>query len=320
MNAQAIVDSVNGLTGTQYAASRTNDGSAVTITSNVTDFSVAATGANSANVPLNSLGATSGEGDHLVAYAAGFGLTISKNSNTVTVSLNDEFEYHVTQADTKTLLGYTSNQSTTVTAVVAVRATQAFALDQFSTTESYSLKIDGNDVAFAHEAETAGTAALTMVGSQQGTNYSIAMSAKGVNKTIEFQGGNSTRPAQNPEVTGGRGCVQSQTVTLTLENAVVAQLNTFYKFVRSSDGMVVVVNVSTGLLPMGPHLQRHWHNNSLLRPLPMAICPSSQDCLRPATARSSPSRQTKPSLSLPPMQTRKVSWSASTTILHKPPP
>ena len=50
VNAQAIVDSVNGLTGTQYAASRTNDGSAVTITSNVTDFSVAATGANSANV------------------------------------------------------------------------------------------------------------------------------------------------------------------------------------------------------------------------------------------------------------------------------
>ena len=40
--------------------------------------------------------------------------------------------------------------------------------------------------------------------------------------------------------------VQSQTVTLTLENAVVAQLNTFYKFVRSSDGMVAVVNVSTG--------------------------------------------------------------------------
>ena len=196
VNAQAIVDSVNGLTGTQYAASRTNDGSAVTITSNVTDFSVAATGANSANVPLNSLGATSGEGDHLVAYAAGFGLTISKNSNTVTVSLNDEFEYHVTQADTKTLLGYTSNQSTTVTAVVAVRATQAFALDQFSTTtESYSLKIDGNDVAFAHEAETAGTAALTMkVGSQQGTNYSIAMSAKGVNKTIEFKAETPTRP------------------------------------------------------------------------------------------------------------------------------
>ena len=200
VQAQTIVDNVNALQNPRYSATleTENEGlnAFVRITSSTENFLVQGLG-NPAN-PLAEMGSTTSGLPNVIEYAAGFGLTIEHSGNTVTVSMNDEFSYNVQQADTKTLLGYTSNQETTLTATAAVRATQAFGLEQFSTAESYSLKIDGNNVAFAHQAATAGSAALTMDGAGQGINYSITMSAKGVTKPIEFQGGNSnSATAQN---------------------------------------------------------------------------------------------------------------------------